>query len=147
MNRTAVTEQIIESKIRKGIKWSDVAAELGTSKEWATTACLGQMTLSAEQAEKIAALFDLPGDAVTILQTPPLRGQNEAAIAADPLVYRLREIVAVYGPTIKELIHEEFGDGIMSAIDFRMALNRREDPAGDRVELVLSGKYLPYPGS
>ncbi|GAA3773256.1 cyanase [Streptomyces chiangmaiensis] len=147
MNRAEVTEQIIEAKIRKGIRWADVADELGASKEWVTTACLGQMTLSAGQAEKIAGIFDLPRTAVAVLQTPPVRGQSEAAMASDPLIYRLREIVAVYGPTIKELIHEDFGDGIMSAIDFRLTLNRREDPKGDRVEIVLNGKYLPYPGA
>lgn len=147
MNRTTVTERIIESKIEKGISWSAVAADLGVSKEWATTACLGQMTFSAEQAERVAALFDLPDEAIAILRTPPTRGLGEAAMASDPLIYRLREIVTVYGPTIKELIHEEFGDGIMSAIDFRLTVNRHEDPAGDRVELTLSGKYLAYPGA
>ncbi|MFK4227868.1 cyanase [Streptomyces sp. NPDC019890] len=147
MNRATVTEQIVETKIQKGMKWADVADELDASKEWVTTACLGQMTLSADQAQKIADIFDLPSAAVAILRTPPTRGLSEGAIASDPLIHRLREIVTVYGPTIKELIHEEFGDGIMSAIDFQLTLNRREDPRGDRVELVLSGKYLPYPGA
>ncbi|MGW9030128.1 cyanase [Streptomyces sp. NPDC055722] len=145
MNRAEVTEQIIEAKIRKGIRWADVADELGAGKEWVTTACLGQMTLSADQAEKIAGIFDLPRTAVAVLQTPPLRGRSEAAMASDPLIYRLREIIAVYGPTIRELIHEDFGDGIMSAIDFQLTLNRREDPKGDRVEILLNGKYLPHP--
>ncbi|MEU1371851.1 cyanase [Streptomyces sp. NPDC005803] len=147
MNRMTLTEQIIETRIRKGITWADVAGELGGSREWVTAACLGQMTFSADQAEKIAAIFDLSVEAIAVLQTPPTRGLGAAAIASDPVIHRLREIVAVYGPAIKELIHEEFGDGIMSAIDFRLRLNRREDPRGDRVELVLSGKYLPYPTS
>ncbi|MFE2313193.1 cyanase [Streptomyces sp. NPDC059441] len=145
MNRTTLTEQIIETRIRKGITWTDVARELGTGKEWVTAACLGQMTFSKDQAEKVVAIFDLPVEAVAVLQSPPTRGLDAAAVASDPVIHRLREIVTVYGPTIKELIHEEFGDGIMSAIDFRLRLDRREDPKGDRVELVLSGKYLAYP--
>ncbi|MDH6630181.1 cyanate lyase [Streptomyces sp. LBL] len=145
MNRTTLTEQIVETRIRKGITWADVARELGASKEWVTAACLDQMTFSKDQAERIVSIFELPVEAVTVLQTPPTRGLDATAVAGDPVIHRLREIVAVYGPAIKELIHEEFGDGIMSAIDFRLRLDRRADPRGDRVELVLSGKYLPYP--
>ncbi len=97
MNRTTLTEQITETKIRKGFTWADVTGELGASREWLTAACLGQMTFSADQAKKIAALFDLPVEAVAILPTPPTRGLDAAAIASDPVIHRLREIVTVYG--------------------------------------------------
>ncbi|MET7648008.1 hypothetical protein ABZS83_31145 [Streptomyces sp. NPDC005426] len=96
-----------------------------------TAACLGQMTFSKDQAEGIVSIFELPVEAVTVLQTPPTRGPNATAVAGDPVISRLREIVADYGPAIRELIHEEFGDGIMSAIDFRLSLDRRADPGGD----------------
>lgn len=147
MNRTTLTEQIIETKIRKGLSWAGVAADLGVSKEWVTAACLGQMTFTPEQADRIASIFELPPAALPVLQTPPTRGQDLDAVSSDPVILRLREIVTVYGPAIKELIHEEFGDGIMSAIDFRLTVNRRQDPKGDRVELLMHGKFLPYPTS
>ncbi|MEV5493287.1 cyanase [Streptomyces bobili] len=147
MNRTTLTERIVETKIRRGISWADVAAELGVGKEWVTAACLGQMAFTPEQAEKIASIFELPAAAVPFLQTPPTRGQDLEAVSSDPVILRLREIVTVYGPAIKELIHEEFGDGIMSAIDFRLTVNRRQDPKGDRVVLLMDGKFLPYPTS
>jgi cyanate lyase len=144
VTREEVVELIMAAKIRNGISWSSVATAVGAGKEWVTAGCLGQMTFSAEQAKKVAEVFGLPEEAVAVLGTPPSRGTLDAAIPSDPLIYRLYEIVSVYGTTIKELIHEEFGDGIMSAIDFRMDIRREEDPAGDRVAIALSGKFLPY---
>ena len=102
------------------------------------------MTFNKEQAEKIGAIFGLADEAVAWLQIAPCKGSLPAAVSADPLIYRWYEIVAVYGTTIKELIHEEFGDGIMSAIDFSMNISREADPKGDRVKVVMSGKFLPY---
>lgn len=144
MTREDVTDLIYSTKVQKGIKWADVAARLKLSKEWVTAACLGQMTLTAEQAKSIAKIFDLPVDAIALLQAVPYKGSLPTAVPTDPLIYRWYEIVSVYGTTIKELIHEEFGDGIMSAIDFSMDITREPDPKGDRVHVVLSGKFLPY---
>ncbi|HCM06771.1 MAG TPA: cyanase [Oceanospirillales bacterium] len=143
-NRDEVTQLILASKVTKGIKWHDVAEALSLSKEWTTAACLGQMTFNKQQAEIVGEIFSLPDEAIAWLQIVPYKGSLPTAVPSDPLIYRWYEIVNVYGSTIKELIHEEFGDGIMSAIDFSMDIQREEDPKGDRVNVVLSGKFLPY---
>ena len=144
MTRNDVTEAIIAAKIAKGLSWSDVARAVGLSKEWVTAGCLGQMTFSAEQAGILGKLFDLPANAVQWLQVVPYKGSLPTSVPSDPLIYRFYELVSVYGTTFKELIHEEFGDGIMSAIDFTMDLTREPDPKGDRVHVTMSGKFLPY---
>ena len=144
MSRLDVTEKIIATKVAKGLKWADVAREVGLSKEWVTAACLGQMTLDAGQAAVVARLFDLSETEARWLQVVPYKGSLPTSVPTDPLIYRFHELVSVYGTTFKELIHEEFGDGIMSAIDFRMDLKREPDPTGDRVSIVMSGKFLPY---
>ncbi|WP_295525071.1 cyanase, partial [uncultured Pseudacidovorax sp.] len=144
MNRNDVTEKIITTKVSKGITWASVAEQVGLSKEWVTAACLGQMTLDATQAAMIGEIFGLSADEQKWLQVVPYKGSLPTAVPTDPLIYRWYEIVNVYGTTIKELIHEEFGDGIMSAIDFKMDIVREPDPKGDRVNVVLSGKFLPY---
>ena len=144
MNREDVTDLIIEAKVKKGIKWADVATKVGLSKEWVTAACLGQMTLTAEQAAVIGDIFDLPAEARLWLQETPYKGSLPTSVPTDPLIYRFYELISVYGTTFKALIHEEFGDGIMSAIDFKMDLQREANPLGDRVSIVMSGKFLPY---
>ena len=144
MNRNDVTEKIISTKVSKGLQWVDIAAKVGLSKEWTTAACLGQMTLNKEQAAVLGDIFGLSEDEQKWLQVVPYKGSLATAVPTDPLIYRWYEIVSVYGTTIKELIHEEFGDGIMSAIDFSMDIDRQADPKGDRVKVVLSGKFLPY---
>lgn len=144
MTRNEVTELIITQKLLKQLTWSQLAQATGKSKEWTTAALLGQMTLSAEQAAKVGALLDLPAEAIAQLQVVPYKGSLPTAIPTDPLIYRFYELVNVYGTTFKALIHEEFGDGIMSAIDFSMDLQREPDPKGDRVKIVMSGKFLPY---
>ncbi|WP_353156970.1 cyanase [Herminiimonas fonticola] len=144
MNRLDVTEKIITGKVAKGLKWSEVAAKVGLSKEWVTAACLGQMTLDARQADILAGIFDLTDDEKKWLMVVPYKGSLPTAVPTDPLIYRFYELVSVYGTTFKELIHEEFGDGIMSAIDFKMDMAREKDPNGDRVRIVMSGKYLAY---
>ena len=144
MNRLTVTEKIIAAKVSSGIKWSDVAAKVGLSKEWVTAACLGQMTLSKEQADVLAKVFGLTEEETKWLTITPYRGSLPTSVPTDPHIYRFYELVSVYGTTFKELIHEAFGDGIMSAIDFRMDLQRENDPNGDRVNIVMSGKFLPY---
>jgi cyanate lyase len=144
MTREDVTDLIYSAKVQKGLKWSDVAKKIKLSKEWTTAACMGQMTLTKAQALVIGKTFDLPAEAIALLQVVPYKGSLPTAVPTDPLIYRWYEIVSVYGTTIKELIHEEFGDGIMSAIDFSMDIKREPDPKGDRVNVVLSGKFLPY---
>ena len=144
MNRDVVTQKIVAAKVKDGLKWADIAKTIGQSKEWVTAACLGQMTFTKEQAEAAGKLFHLTDEEMAWLQIVPYKGSLPSAVPTDPLIYRWYEIVSVYGTTIKELIHEEFGDGIMSAIDFSMDIQREADPKGDRVNVVLSGKYLSY---
>ena len=143
-SRDDVTKMIVSAKVKRGLKWSFIAEKVGQSKEWTTAACLGQMTFDKAQAEVMGELFGLSDEAVAWLQIVPYKGSLPTAVPTDPLISRWYEIVNVYGTTIKELIHEEFGDGIMSAIDFSMDIQRQSDPKGDRVNVVLSGKFLPY---
>lgn len=144
MNRMDVTELIITNKLKKGLKWEEIAKAVGQSKEWVTAGCLGQMTFTAEQAKTVGEMLDLPAEAVSLLQVVPYKGSLPSVVPTDPLIYRFYELIMVYGTTIKELIHEEFGDGIMSAIDFSMDISRQPDPKGDRVKIVMNGKFLPY---
>ena len=144
MSRIEVTEKIIATKVAKGIKWADVATKIGLSKEWVTAGCLGQMTFTPAQADILGEIFGLDEAEKRWLTVVPYKGSLPTAVPTDPLIYRFYELISVYGTTFKELIHEEFGDGIMSAIDFRMDLQREPDPKGDRVNIVMSGKFLPY---
>ena len=144
MKRTDVTEMVVMAKIKKGLTWTRIAKAVGQSKEWTTAALLGQMQMTKSQAQAAGKLLGLPDDAVLLLQQVPYKGSLPTAVPTDPLIYRFYELVNVYGTTFKELIHEEFGDGIMSAIDFKMDLTREPDPKGDRVKIVMSGKYLAY---
>ena len=146
MMRAELTEKIMTHKMMTGFKWSDVAAKVGQSKEWTTAAILGQMSMKKEQAEAAANAMGLNLDdhEIALLMTVPYRGSLESAVPTDPLIYRLYELVQVYGTTFKSLIEEEFGDGIMSAIDFEMDIQRQADPKGDRVVTTLNGKFLPY---
>jgi cyanate lyase len=144
VDRAELADLIATTRVQKGLRWSEVADVVGASKEWVTAGCLGQMTFDAAQATALVTLFDLPTEALQLLQTPPHRGSLSAPVPSDPLIYRFYELVSVYGTTFKELIGEEFGDGIMSAIDFEMEITRQEDPAGDRVHIAMSGKFLPY---
>ena len=144
MKRQDVTDLIAFRKVTKGIRWAEVAKKVGQSKEWTTAACLGQMQMTKKQAETVGEIFGLPAEAVLLLQVVPYKGSLPTAVPTDPLIYRFYELVSVYGTTFKELIHEEFGDGIMSAIDFDMDLTRLPHEKGDRVRIVMSGKYLQY---
>ena len=142
MTRDAVTRKILSTKRAKGLTWNAIVAEIGGgSAVYLTAALLGQMRLRADQAERAAKLFDLDEDEKHLLQEIPYRGSLPSVVPTDPLIYRFYELVQVYGTTWKELIQEEFGDGIMSAIDFDMAIERQPDPKGDRVKLTLSGKF------
>ena len=144
MSSRGVYEKIVSRKVTKHLKWRDVAARVGLSKEWVTAACLGQMTLNHEQAAVVGEIFDLTDEERQWLKVVPYKGSLPTSVPTDPLIYRFYEMINVYGTTFKELIHEEFGDGIMSAIDFKMDLTREPDPNGDRVKIVMSGKFLPY---
>jgi cyanate lyase len=144
MKREELVELIRVAKRAKGLKWEEIAAKVGRSKEWVVAGCLGQMTFSAAQAKTLIDLLGLPAEAAAALESIPYRGSLPTAIPTDPLIYRFYELIQVYGTTFKELIGEEFGDGIMSAIDFSMDLQRERDPKGDRVRIVMSGKFLPY---
>lgn len=144
MSRAEVTELVVTRKLEKKLSWGAIAEAVGQSKEWTTAALLGQMTMTEEQAQAAARVLDLPADAVVRLQVVPYKGSLPSTVPTDPLIYRFYELINVYGTTFKALINEEFGDGIMSAIDFKMDLSREADPKGDRVQIVMSGKFLPY---
>ena len=145
MKRAEVTEKILTAKRLKELTWEEIAKKIGgASKIIVTAACMGQMKMTKEQATKAGKLFGLGKEEVLLLQEVPYRGSLPQVPPTDPLIYRFYELVQVYGTTWKELIQEEFGDGIMSAIDFDMTIERQADPKGDRVKLTLSGKFLPY---
>ncbi len=143
--REEVVEKIFAAKLAAGIGWKEAAAKLSTSSPIVITAALlGQMTLTENEAAKAAELFGLTSDEAALLTRPPYRGSLASIPPTDPLIYRFYELLQVYGTTWKALIEEEFGDGIMSAIDFNMAIEREPDPKGDRVKITMSGKFLPY---
>jgi cyanate lyase len=141
---TMYKAQILEAKKKKGLSWEKIALQVGRSPVFVTSACLGQNSLSAEEAAKLCVLLDLGSEVAQVLQTPPMKATDSPDIPKDPLIYRFHEITLVYGEAIKELIHEQFGDGIMSAIDFTMEIGKVEDPKGDRVQVTMCGKFLPY---
>lgn len=146
MSRVDVTIKIMEAKRRLGLTWKAIAEALGNgSPVFYTAALLGHQTLSPEEARKAGTLLELDEAAAQVLAEPPEeRGAMLRMPPTDPLIYRFYELVQGYGPTWKALINEEFGDGIMSAIDFNMSIEREPDPKGDRVRLTMSGKFLPY---
>jgi cyanate lyase len=143
LGRREAAAAALAAKHRHQVSWQKIAETLDRSLVWSTSAVLGQQPLNAEQAGAVGRLLHLDDEVVDALQLPPVRGADMVD-ATEPVVYRLQEMVQVYGSTLAELIREEFGDGIMSAIDFELTLERREDPKGDRVRLVLDGKFLPY---
>ncbi|MDR2051662.1 MAG: cyanase [Deltaproteobacteria bacterium] len=144
MTRCEAVAAIIAAKKTKNLKWKDIAEAVGASPEWVTSALLGRNSMPGDLAARAVSLLGLDKEVEKILQECPTKGALEAETAADPLIYRFHEITQVYGTTIKELIHEQFGDGIMSAIDFEMEIRRLPDPKGDRVVVTYNGKFLPY---
>ena len=147
MKKEEMVEAIIEAKYTKGTSWEEISKAAGMSDIFVISACLGQNTLPAAAAAKVAAFLDLGNRAKDVeiaLQRPPKKGQEAETVSKDPLIYRFHEITYVYGDAIKEMIHEKFGDGIMSAIDFDLYVERVPDPKGDRVKVSMSGKFLPY---
>ena len=143
MKKVDVVEAVVLAKKAKGLTWEAIANELGMGTVWVTSACLGMNSMPKEPAVKLCQLLELAPEAVDALMEYPTKTWSET-IPQDPLIYRLYEIVGVYGDTLKEVIQEKFGDGIMSAIDFSMDVDKVEDPKGDRVLLTMNGKFLPY---
>jgi cyanate lyase len=145
MTREELTLTIQSRKRAKKLTWTQIAKAIGTASPIVTTAALlGQMRLDDDEAVKAAALLDLDDEERGLLSEVPYRGSLPPGPPTDPLIYRFYELVQVYGTTWKALIQEEFGDGIMSAIDFDMQIERQHDPKGDRVKITMSGKFLPY---
>jgi len=143
MTKSDVTDLIKQRKAAKKLSWEDIAAMIGMSPVWTTSACLGMNSMPKDKADALAAALELPPEASVALQACPHKSWDKT-VPTDPLIYRLYEMTNVYGDTIKELIHEKFGDGIMSAIDFSMHIDKQPDPKGDRVVITLNGKFLPY---
>jgi cyanate lyase len=144
MTKREAGEAIRTAMEKRGLTFTELAAQLGRPRVWVAAAVLGQHPLSRAEAQKLVAMLGLPGEAVVALEETPTRGALDAAVPVDPTIYRLYEMIQVYGPALKALIHEDFGDGIMSAINFRAEVERVSDPAGDRVRITLDGKFLPY---
>ena len=143
MKKLDMTEAILAAKAASGLGWEALADQVGLAPVFLTSACLGMNSLQPEPAAKLCTLLDLPEDVSAALQQFPHKTW-EQTVPTDPLIYRLYEVVGVYGETIKELVHEKCGDGIMSAIDFSMHIDKEENPAGDRVVITMNGKFLPY---
>ena len=141
--KTDAAELVVAARIRHGVTWARIAEEIGAPLVWTTAALLGQHPMTRDQAEAVCRLLELDGSVAESLQLQPSRGSDPAAMS-DPTVYRLLEALSVYGPALKELVHEEFGDGIMSAINFKVDIARRPDPDGDRVVITFDGKFLDY---
>jgi cyanate lyase len=145
MKRSDLTEKILDIKREKGWKWKHICREIAGSSEFLIVgALLGQMKLTKPQAAKAAELLGLSQTEQAMLNEVPMRGAGTPMPPTDPLMYRFYELIMVNGPALKALIEEEFGDGIMSAIDFELAMERLPHPKGDRVKIGMSGKFLPY---
>ena len=142
--KNEAAEAVRTAKAQLGLRWAQLAEAVGRPVAWTTAALLGQHPMSDGEAAAAASLLDLDKDVEQALRLQPTRGSRDTQVPVDPTIYRFYEVLQVYGPTIKELIHEQFGDGIMSAINFRLDVRRKADPAGDRVVVVLDGKFLPY---
>ena len=139
-----ITEKLLAAKKAKGLTFEDLEKELGCDETWIASVIYRQASASAEEASKLVAALGLPEEVGETLTVPPLKGGLEPVIPTDPLIYRFYEVMQVYGMPMKDVIHEKFGDGIMSAIDFTIEVNKVEDPKGDRVQVVMCGKFLPY---
>lgn len=143
MKKIEMTEEILSAKKQIGLSWEEIAEKVGISPIFLTSAALGMNSLKKEDSEKLCEILGLSGEVVAALQEFPNKKWDQT-VPTDPLIYRLYEVVGVYGETIKEIVHEKFGDGIMSAIDFSLDIDKEEDPKGDRVVIKMNGKFLPY---
>ena len=139
-----ITEKLLAAKKAKGLTFEDLEKVLGCDETWIASVIYRQASASPEEASKLVGALGLPEEMGEILTVPPLKGGLDPVIPTDPLIYRFYEVMQVYGMPMKDVIHEKFGDGIMSAIDFTIEVNKVEDPKGDRVQVVMCGKFLPY---
>lgn len=144
MDRSECTEVVLSAKSRQGLSLEDLAGAVGRHVVWTTAAIMGQATMDAEEAGRLATTLGLGPEVADALQQIPTKGSLPETVPVDPLIYRLHEITQVYGTSIKAVIHEMFGDGIMSAIDFEIDIQRVQDEKGDRVQITYNGKFLPY---
>jgi cyanate lyase len=144
MTRSEATRLILEAKQQRGLSFEQIAQAVGRHRVWTTAALMGQATMSQEESARAIQCLGVGEEVGLALQQMPMKGSLDTTVPVDPLIYRFHEITQVYGTTIKALIHEMFGDGIMSAIDFTMEIERVPDPHGDRVKVPYNGKFLPY---
>jgi cyanate lyase len=144
MNRTEVTEQVVSARLREGLTWQQLADAIGRPLVWTTAALLGQHPIPVEQAKVLAEVLKLDESVVPVLAAAPMRGGLPTSVPTDPTIYRFYEALQVYGGALKEVIAEQFGDGIMSAINFSLDVQKKPHPAGDRVVVTFDGKFLPY---
>lgn len=143
MDKLEMRHTLLAAKARKKMSWDDIGKAVGMSPVWVASACYGMNSASSDVAHQICDTLGVESDVAEALVAFPTKAWDEA-IPQDPFIYRLYEVVGVYGETLKDVVQEKFGDGIMSAIDFNMDIQREENPNGDRVNVVLSGKFLPY---
>ena len=139
-----ITEKLLAAKKAQGISFADLEKVLDRDEVWIAAVIYRQATASVDEAQKIGSALGLDSETVAILCEPALKGSLDASVPVDPLIYRFYEIMQVYGMPLKAVIHEKFGDGIMSAIDFTLDVEKETDPKGDRVKIIMSGKFLAY---
>jgi cyanate lyase len=144
VTRDEITEQIVLARLAKGLTWQRLADAIDRPVAWTTAALLGQHPIPVEAGKVLVDLLGLDQTVLPVLAAVPMRGGLPTAVPTDPTIYRFYEVLQVYGPAIKELIHEKFGDGIMSAINFSIDVEKKSHPTGDRVVVTLDGKFLPY---
>jgi cyanate lyase len=144
MERSECTQRILDAKAAQGLTFAEIGGKIGRSEVWTAAAIMGQAQMDAAEAGGLCDLLRLDAEVAQALQAHPMRGSLDPAIPVDPLIYRFYEIMQVYGTTMKAVINEKFGEGIMSAIDFELSIDRQEDPKGDRVVVTMNGKYLPF---
>jgi cyanate lyase len=144
MTRDEITEQIVAARLAKGLTWQQLADAIDKPVVWTTSALLGQHPIPTESARTLVDMLGLDESTVPVLAAVPTRGGLSTAVPTDPTIYRFYEALQVYGGAIKELVHEQFGDGIMSAINFSVNFEKKQHPGGDRVVVTFDGKFLPY---
>ena len=139
-----ITQTLLAAKKAKGVTYEELEKIVGQDEVWIASVIFRQASADMDQAKALVEALGLSADMAEPLTVPPLKGSLEPVIPTDPLIYRLYEIMQVYGMPVKDVVHEKFGDGIMSAIDFSMHIDKEENPAGDRVVITMNGKFLPY---
>lgn len=142
-NTASISQTILDAKLKHGMSWETLGQALGRSPVWIASACMGMNSMTAKDADALCQILELNPEISQQLQQYPTKVWTQA-VPTDPLIYRLYEMIGVYGESMKAVIQEQFGDGIMSAIDFTMDINKVVDPKGDRVVITLNGKFLPY---